>query len=193
MQMIVARHLPRFRQAYRELGVLAERESWSRTDIEEFQLTKLNDLWAHAKRHVPHYRELSARLALPARFDSLEHFQVSVPILSKEELRSGSRFLSEEATPGKWHRTGGSTGSPLDTYWGRVAHRETLRARYRAYQQWDIDIFDRIAFIWGHSASLAPGIAGYIAKYRQPVEDWLRNRLRLSAYQLGPDDIRRYL
>ena len=51
--------------------------------------------------------------------------------------------LSEEAQRGKWHRTGGSTGAPLSTFWGRSAHRESLRAKYRAYQQWDIDIFDR--------------------------------------------------
>jgi glycosyltransferase involved in cell wall biosynthesis len=31
----------------------------------------------------------------------------------------------------------------------------------------DVDIFDRTAFLWGHSASFAPGLAGKVARLRQ--------------------------
>ena len=62
-----------------------------------------------------------------------------------------------------------------------------LRCRYRMQAAWGVDFFDRSAMLWGHSASLKPGLAGYLALVRLPVEDWLRNRLRLSAYQVGRD------
>jgi hypothetical protein len=56
-----------------------------------------------------------------------------------------------------------------------------LRAKYRFQAMWGVDVFDRTAFLWGHSASLKPGLAGRVARAQQPVEDRLRNRLRLSA------------
>jgi phenylacetate-CoA ligase len=102
-------------------------------------------------------------------------------------------FISEKATHGSWQRTGGSTGRPLDVYWGYDAHLEMLRAKYRFYHMWGIDIFDRMVFLWGHGASFSPGWAGILARIRQPAEDRLRNRLRLSAYQLGREDLHRYL
>lgn len=40
--------LPRFRRAAAELPVLAERESWTRSAIETFQLERLNKVWEAA-------------------------------------------------------------------------------------------------------------------------------------------------
>ena len=57
--MHLARMLPRFRKAYRSLPEYAERETWSRGAIEDFQLGRVNELWGHANRHVAHYRRLA--------------------------------------------------------------------------------------------------------------------------------------
>jgi phosphoenolpyruvate phosphomutase len=188
------RHLPRFRRAYKLLDRLAERERWSRQEIEAFQLQRLNELWRHAAVHVPYYRQLKAKAGLPPQFDSLAQFQAMVPVLTKSEVRAEPKaFLSDRAERGGWHRTGGSTGAPMSVYWAKEARLEMLRARYRYYQMWGLDIFDPSAFLWGHSASLMPGLRGRIAKVRQPLEDWLRNRLRLSAYRLGREDLQEYL
>jgi phenylacetate-CoA ligase len=186
--------LPRFRRAYDEMEPLAFRERWPRADIEAFQLERLNSVWAHASRHVPWYRELAARTGAPERFDSLEAFRDVVPVLSKSEV--GERpeaFLSELAEPGEWHRTGGSTGAPMRNYWSTAAHREILRTRYRHLDLWGFDIFSRTLYLWGHSASLAPGLAGWVERVRAPIEDRLRNRLRLSAYEVGQAALRDYL
>jgi phenylacetate-coenzyme A ligase PaaK-like adenylate-forming protein len=58
---------------------------------------------------------------------------------------------------------------------------------------WGVDLFVRRAMLWGHAASFAPGWAGKLARIRQPWEDRLRSRLRLSAYRLGPEDLNAYL
>jgi phosphoenolpyruvate mutase len=192
--MKLLQYLPRFRRASRALHTLAQRESWSRSQIEAFQLDRLNALWQHATAHVPYYRQLAAKARLPARFDSLDGFQACMPILPRATIQANPQaFLSQQAAPGRWVCTGGSTGTPMNAYWGRSAHLEMLQARYRLHDAWGVDVFDRTAFLWGHSAALRRGLAGSIAWLRQPVEDWLRNRIRLSAYHLGRDDLRDYL
>ncbi|MEO1631440.1 MAG: hypothetical protein AAFU38_11735 [Bacteroidota bacterium] len=192
--MRLLRHLPRFRAARAALAVMEERERWVRSDIEAFQLERLNQVWAHARSHIPYYRQLAQAHRLPDRFVSLAEYVHRMPMLDKHVVRAQpGALLSEEARPGTWHRTGGSTGVPMRVYWSYEAHRASLRVRYRTLDQWDLDTFDRTAFLWGHSGSIAPGWAGVKQRLRRPVEDWLRNRLRLSAYRLGPADLDEHL
>ena len=174
--------------------MLAARESWSRSQIATFQLERLNAIWAHAIHHVPYYRELAAGSKLPHRFASLTEYQASVPLLEKSVIRSDARrILSEQPEPGEWRWTGGSTGRPMSVFWSKSSHQEMLRCRYRYYDAWNIDIFDRIAYLWGHAASFAPGWRGHVTRTLQPIQDRLRNRLRLSAYRLGSEDLRKHL
>jgi hypothetical protein len=72
----------------------------------------------------------------------------------------------------------------MNVYWTSEAHLEMLCCKYRFQAAWGIDFFDGFAFLWGHSASFAPGPAGRAARFRQPVEDRLQNRIRLSAYRI---------
>lgn len=186
--------LPRFRRAYRELESLAERKQWSRCEIEGFQLDRINNLWRSAVQHVRYYRQLRNELALPVRFSSLAEFRQSMPPLPKAEVRTRPQdFLSQHHGPGDWNSTGGSTGVPTQVFWGKLAHLEMLRGKYSDLAQWDIDIFERTAFLWGHQTSFAPGMKGWIKRLRQPVEDWARNRMRLSAYHLSPADLQSHL
>ncbi len=192
--MKLIRYLPRFQQAYRSLATLAERERWSRDQIESFQLQRLNAVWSHAVAHVPYYRSLALRSDLPSSFSTLEAFKAGVPVLSKASVQANpDACLSERVEPGTWWRTGGSTGTPMRVYWSHAAHKEVMRAKYRHLEMWGCDIFDRTAVLWGHSASFAPGLAGRVDAVQTRLEDRLRGRLRLSAYQLGHDNLRQYL
>lgn len=192
--MKLLRLLPRFRKAYRKLDTLAKRERWSRAQIEQLQLDRINAVWREATCFVPYYRGIAAELALPPRFTSLEEFTSLVPVLPKALVRSQPNlFLSSQPARGSWHRTGGSTGTPMGVYWEKQAHLNSLRAKYRMEATYGLDIFDRKVFLWGHSGSFAPGLTGRIAKLRQPLEDALRNRQRLSAYRMGRDDLQKYL
>jgi phenylacetate-CoA ligase len=117
-----------------------------------------------------------------------------VPLLQKDAVRGHPReFLSERAERGFWRRTGGSTGPPTRIYLGSSAHREMLNAKYRFYADWNLDLFDRFAFLWGHRGSFAAGLEGWRTRLAQRSCDALRNRLRLSVYHLGKDDLCRYL
>lgn len=192
--MKLIRLLPRFREADRSLSTLAEHESWSRQQIADFHLDAINALWKHAIDSVPYYQRLSDELRLPDRFEDLDHFHDAVPSLSKDKVRQDPMLFRSQATEdGFWCRTGGSTGEPLKVFWGTEANREMLRTKYRAFQMWGIDYLDRIAFLWGHSTWFQPGLKGRLARLRQPAEDYLRNRLRLSAYHVGQSHLSGYL
>jgi phosphoenolpyruvate phosphomutase len=192
--MKLARFLPRFRTAYRSLETLEAREHWLRSDIEAFQLQRLNSVWGQAIAHVPYYRKLASEIGAPHRFASVAEFSSIVPVLPKAAIQAEPRALySEIAARGHWTRTGGSTGRPMNCYWATEAHLEMLRCKYRFLASWDRDFFDRTAFLWGHSTTFKPGLMGRVAKWRMLLEDRFRNRIRLSAYRLGRDTLRDYL
>jgi phenylacetate-CoA ligase len=192
--MSLLRHLPRFKAARQILAELEARESWSRDQIASFQLERLNRLWASAIQHTPYYRELARTHGLPSAFSSLVHFQTVCPILDKDLVRTRRQdFLSEIAGKGEWFHSGGSTGKPASYFRSNESHREILHGRYRSHAKWGVDLFDRWAFLWGHAASFSPGMAGRIERWKRPVSDWLRSRLRLSAYDLSSDSLRNHL
>ena len=162
---------------------MAARESWSRSDIEALQVVRLNQLWAHAIRHVPYYRELQDSNHLPQQFTSLREFSEAVPRLGKERVRGAvNDFLSDSHAPGSWHRTGGSTGKPMPVFWSKSAHLENLLTKYRHDQMYGLEVFDPKTFVWGHAHSFAPGVKGMLDRLRRPLEDRFRKRMRLSAY-----------
>jgi phenylacetate-CoA ligase len=192
--MCLLNHLPRFKTARQVLAELEARESWSRQEIDSYQLQRLNQLWKNAISHTPYYRELAQKRGLPSEFTSLSHFQSTCPILDKELVRTRQRdFLSEKASGGAWYHSGGSTGTPSSYFRSHEAHREILRGRYRGHARWGVDIFDRWVYLWGHAASFAPGLKGRIERWKRPIVDRLRNRMRLSAYDLSSTSLRNYL
>jgi phenylacetate-CoA ligase len=188
------RWLPRFRHAARAMDVLQQRESWSRAQIEAWQIEKLNELWSHAVAHVPYYSRLACEHSLPAKFASIAEFSNSVPLLPRLDVRDDPKdFLSAQARPGGWKCTSGSSGKPLSAYWSHDAHQQSLYAKYRSYAAWGIEPFDRTVFLWPSGASRAAGFAGALSRARQPVIDRLRNRLRLPATTLSSQRLREYL
>ncbi|MEL6108847.1 MAG: hypothetical protein AAFU85_22800 [Planctomycetota bacterium] len=192
--MMLMRYLPRFQAARRSLPCLATRETWDRERISAFQLDRLNRVWESSIESVPYYRRLKSEHRLPRQFETLEHFSDVVPTLAKGVVRSAPQeFLSSGRRVGSWHLTGGSTGVPMAVYWESDAHREMLQCKYRYEQKFGVDFFDKKVFLWGHSASFAPGVKGWIKRRTQPTVDRLRNRLRRSAYQLGRKQLAEHL
>jgi phenylacetate-CoA ligase len=181
--------LPRIRAARAALPAMRALETAPRKRIEAEALRLLNATWAHARVAVPDYRDLAEGHGLPDAFDSWEQVSSTIPLLDKTRVRDSPEwFLSADAAPGRWRRTGGSTGDPMRVYWSDRDHLHSLRARYRMLDRWGIDVLDRSAMLWGHGASVAPGLRGRADRLAQPLFDRVRRRLRLSAYALSPAD-----
>lgn len=192
--MSLARLLPRFRNAYSSITTLAVRETWSRADIERYQLARLNETWSHAIAHVPYYRGLAVHQRLPKEFASLEEFKASVPTLEKTLVGDRpERFLSRETARGHWSLTSGSTGVNTRVFWEQRAHLSSLRARYRFLDAWGVDIFDRSTMLWGDRTGLLPASQRARSLIVRSVQDRLRRRLRLSANRLDRTTLRSHL
>lgn len=190
MDLNPIRLLPRFQNAYRSLPLLRDREQWTRGEIECYQLERLNSLWTHARTRVPHYRQLAARL--PEQFGSLEEYSALMPILERETVReAGPRLCAEGRISGLWASTSGSTGLPLRVFWSHDSVAQMMQTKYRFLQSWDIDIFDRKVFLWGGRPTT--GILGFVARMKQRLEDALRRRIRLNAFEMEPEQLRRHL
>lgn len=190
--MSILRQLPRFRRLETQLHELEMRESWTRGAIEAWQLRALNEQWRHAAETTKHFQSIASTHRLPSQFGSLEEYFERMPILEKSLVQAdATRFLSCSAAAGSWLRTGGSTGDPTKVFWQHSAHLEMLRAKYRGEQSFGLDTFDRKVFFWGHRGSIAPGVSGWIQRVRRPLEDHLRNRMRVSAYELDDQNLLR--
>ena len=152
--MKLMRYLPRFQRAYQELETLAVREGWSRSETEAFQLDRLNAVWQDAIAHAPDHRHLAAETDLPPRFSSLAEFRIaSAPVLPKSAVRSQPRaFLSERAHRGRWGYTSGSIRGPQRaTTGGMTLIAKRSAPNIASMPCGGLDIFDRMAFLWGDS------------------------------------------
>lgn len=194
--MHVLQMLPRFRRATRTMKILAQRESWSRAQIDAFQLDQLNQLWARSTERVPYYMKLAQERKLPKRFGSIAEFALTVPILPKQHVRERAAELRAPANSNGrtvCMYTSGSTGVPMAGYWSVDSHRETLATKYRSYAAFGVGILDRSVFLWGHGASEEKGLRGWLSRVSKPYHDLLRNRLRLSACDLSKPSLQNYL
>ena len=192
--MKVLRLAPRYWHLEKHLQQYAIRESWSATELHAYQLERLNQLWTHARLHVAYYRLLADTNPLPMRFASLQEFTATIPILPKHYVRDNpDNFLSELKEPGGWLQTSGSTGVPTRVYWSRKAHRTMLCAKYRSEQAYGLDFLDRRIFFWGDDAAFKQGFLGFIQQSSRSLQDRLRNRLRLSSYELAESNLTEHL
>ncbi|MEL7496742.1 MAG: hypothetical protein AAFN77_03985 [Planctomycetota bacterium] len=192
--MSLLRLLPRFQRAEKAAQELAARESLDRSAIQDWQLNAINQMWRSATQNVPHYQQLHQDQSLPTEFDSLDQYSSLISVLDKSYVRNHpERFHNSSAGPGRWLRSGGSTGTPMRIFWTHEAHLINLQTRYRWYHQWGFDAHDRQTFLWGHAGSFAPGLKGLFQKFKQPILDRLRSRQRLSAYRLSPADLDQYI
>jgi phenylacetate-CoA ligase len=177
------------------MDILAQREDWPRAQLETYQLDRLNELWRHSVTHVPYYRKLKLALGLPGEFASMAQFRSVMPEMEKSTVVDNTATLIADnaSSAGKWHRTSGSTGTPMRVYKSHEEHRETLQAKYRFYQTWGLDIFDRMAWLWSSQDAATFASMPGLGQRLQRFKDRLRNRLRMPAAELSAEAMKRYM
>lgn len=103
----------------RGLAEIRERDHWSAGEILAYQQAELRRLIQHASTHIPHYRELFARLRLtPDNFRTVADL-AKLPVLEKSALRADPlRYLDEQLSPKRLvcNSTTGTTGVPVKVY-----------------------------------------------------------------------------
>jgi phenylacetate-CoA ligase len=133
------------------LAELEESQWWPRERIEELQSQRLRRLIEHAHARVPYYRALMNERGLrPCDIQSASDLQ-TLPLLTKDTVRTRPTSLLAEGFPGSELRAGttsGSTGVPLTFHGTREdrANRGVARTM-RAHEWAGIRIGDPLAVV----------------------------------------------
>ena len=156
---------------------LRSSESWSRLEIETYQLRELQKLVRYAYEHTKGYRELYDSAGIrPDAITSLEEFR-KLPTIEKEMIRDRLEDFSVEVAGRKYITTGGSTGIPTGMYRDDVAFARELASK--AYQYY------RVGWTEGARQIVFRGLQIPTADHTEFVADF--NELRCSTYQFGSE------
>jgi len=138
---------------------LEKSDFWTKKQLEEYQLQKLQDLVVFSYEHVPYYKQLFDQIGLkPNDIRRLEDIR-EIPILTKDIVRSEyNNLMADDVNVNsrkiKVSKTGGTTGMPLKFYKNTQTRDFTWGAYYRWYNWMGIKAGDREAVLWGASSVL---------------------------------------
>jgi phenylacetate-CoA ligase len=121
---------------------LAQKRQWER----------LQSLLTHAEENVPYYRRVFSELGITARDIRTPTDFKAFPILTKDIIRAqGDELIAEgvSRTSLQVHRSGGSTGVPLEFYHDKAAVDASDAGTYRTFMQCGWKPGDMVAFFWG--------------------------------------------
>lgn len=157
--------------------------------LRAMQAEKLTRLFSLAAHYCSYYRELFEACGVdPERddpFTALSH----LPLLDKTTIRANRARMTNRHVPGGVYtsQTGGSTGQPLIFHYDRRRAAYDQAARMRAQQWFDVLPGDRRVWLWGAPTELRK--QDHLRRWR----DRLTNELLLSAFNLSPPMMRKYL
>jgi len=176
---------------YREfVDLAASCESWSPTQIQDYQLAQLREVLTHAAAHSPYYAKRFAEAGfVPGKMQSLEDLE-RCPPLTKQDMLLHREDMASRAIPSNqrlYITTGGSTGVPVGFYLQKGVSRPKEQAFLEA--QWQ-----RAGFFPGARLAVIRGFTttdradGAIASY-DATRDWLM----LSSSHLTNERMPEYL
>lgn len=139
---------PIFKKTYR---FLKESQTWSREELEEYQLGQLKKLLNHSYENVPYYREIFKKQGLkPEDVQDFNDLQ-KIPFLTKEIIQKRINNLKAENYPEYKFRymiTGGSTGDPVGIYEeNSISYIKDLAYFKIILEQADCDLLDKSIII----------------------------------------------
>jgi phenylacetate-CoA ligase len=153
---------------------------WSAERLEELQLARLRALLAHARAHVPYYRDLFQSIGFEPDAVRAIADLAALPFLTKADIRANLEKLKAEGARNLARfNTGGSSGEPLIFFIGKERVSHDVAAKWRATRWWGVDIGDPEIVVWGSPIEL--GSQDRIREWRDRL---LRTRL-LPAFEMS--------
>lgn len=166
-----------------------ERTQWHTTkELRALQIEKLRRLISHAAERCPYYRDVIRDTAIEPSFMTLDEL-ARLPTLSKDDIRrNGPRLLASPFVGRLFdYSTGGSSGDPLLFKIDRSRQSADQSARIRSRRWFGVEPGERELYLWGAAVELA-------AQDRlKQLRDRLTNHRLLSAFEMTPDRMTRYL
>jgi phenylacetate-CoA ligase len=163
----------------------------TRAEIEKLQLRKLKSLLASASLHSPwHARRMESagvdlRPQAELTFDDLRR----IPTMTRQDARANVATIHWPGVSGGSYayNTGGSSGEPLQFYYGRARQASDAAGRIRSRRWWNVDTGDREAYVWGAPVELRK------TDRIKTLRDRLLNQLVLNAFEMSPANMDAYL
>jgi phenylacetate-CoA ligase len=115
---------------------LLERTQWcAAEEVERLQVDELRKLLAHARQHVPYYRDLLARIGFDPRSVRSRADLEQIPVLTRETIREHAADLVDPRSSGRNVRkaTSGTSGAPLQFEYSGESEAWRQAVRLRAY------------------------------------------------------------
>ena len=168
-----------------------ERSQWlSREEVERLQTEKLNALLRVAAQHSPWHAERMRAAGLDiSRGDVSLGDLRRLPTMTKRDARANVERIRWAGVPGGAFRynTGGSSGEPLQFYYGRWRQASDAAGRIRARRWWGVELGDPEVYLWGAPVELQK------TDRIKTLRDRMLNQLVLNAFEMSGSNMDAYL
>jgi phenylacetate-CoA ligase len=171
---------------------LKESQNYSKKQINDLQLERLQKIINHAYTTSNFYRERMDELGIhPHDFNSLADLR-KFPLLTKDDVRENleTGLISTKISPKRMLRinTSGSTGRPFTIY----ADQEQLEIRFastlRALEWTGWRFGDRQARLWHQTLGMSRSQI-----IREHLDAWFMKRLFIPAFEINPTNIENFV
>lgn len=165
------------------------------SEIETIQLAKLKAVLINARDHVPYYREEFSRIGfIPEDINSLAAFHSVDFFINKGIVRDNvDAFLADNCRKNdlNWHRTGGSTGTPLNFPTDKLTDAASASAIMKALDWWGVELGARHAMFWGSPTFISRKKSDIVKQWGNNIRNRLMNRLFFLNYDIGEHNVTR--
>ena len=169
---------------------LLDSQSWSESQLLQYQFDKFRKLVDHAYLNVPYYTKLFRSVGITPEdikgFDDI----AKIPVLSKETARKeNANLIAQNPVKGRILKgfTGGTTGPPLKLLRDSTDLSFTWAAFFRWYTWMGLEIGDPIVKIWGAPTVLTRSFRRGLA---DELKNWYYNRNMVNSFNLNEQTIR---
>ncbi len=168
-------------------------ERFSADQLYELQMRRRREQLLFAARYVPHFQEVLApvreRLREVRDPDQLRELVREIPPLERSTVQATPERVSAQGVgplPSYLDKTSGTSGEPLlfpcdQRAW---AYRHALM--FRAMEAYGVQLGEPYGYLFGSPWHR-------LAKWKVRLKDWVMNRSRVSAFELGPDMLERHV
>lgn len=180
------------RETFAMLEALEQSQWFGRERLEVLQERHLQRLLLVALTHCPWHAERmeACGLAAAVRAGAVSFADLRrLPTMSKVDVReNGARILWQGVPGGAFrYNTGGSSGEPLQFYFGRGRQASDAAGRMRARGWWGVQVGDPEVYLWGAPVELSR------TDRIKTLRDRAINQMVLNAFEMSPARMDGYL
>lgn len=177
----------RYGKVFREnYSFLEESQYWSKSNLEQYQISQLKNIVTHAYETVPYYNKIFKEYGIkPSDIKDFRDMK-KVPYLTKEIVQNNlDELVSTKYNKNKlsYVTTGGSTGIPMGFYVDR---------KYDSAREWAFvtHLWSRVGYDI-NKINKTVYLRGNLTK--SGVFEYKNNSLVLSSYNLKESNMKRYI